>query len=313
MIPRDYKELIQRKIAYMDRQGLLLSKEVASYQSRILSELIKTLYADMDVVGGVIQNTTKNYRIMGEVDRVMREVEAMNAGAIGKSMGRTFTGIEKVTNTGFSLVLGSEAAEKIGKVGALAAQKMRLRVGYVQDRLVRGGFLDSVLGVEDITAQANNLITKSVAAQVKMKDMVVDLQKLILGDGTEGLMERKFNRLAFDVFQQYDAAYNKQIADDFEMKYFIYQGGLVEDSRDFCIEHNDRVWSVDEAKEWGTWTPAKALFLDEVKQKDPYKIPSYLDYPGYQPLIDRGGYNCRHVIAYISDELAYKMRPDLKE
>jgi len=36
-------------------------------------------------------------------------------------------------------------------------------------------------------------------------------------------------------------------------------------------------------------------------------------YPGYDPLVDRGGYNCRHQLSFISDELAFKLRPDLKK
>jgi hypothetical protein len=41
-------------------------------------------------------------------------------------------------------------------------------------------------------------------------------------------------------------------------------------------------------------------------------VPSYLGYAGYQPLIDFGGYRCRHGIGWISDELAQDLRPDLK-
>jgi hypothetical protein len=50
----------------------------------------------------------------------------------------------------------------------------------------------------------------------------------------------------------------------------------------------------------------------EVKVKMVSEVPSYMNYPGYDPLVDRGGYNCRHQLGYISEELAYKLRPELK-
>ena len=57
--------------------------------------------------------------------------------------------------------------------------------------------------------------------------------------------------------QQYDAAYNSKLADEFDMNYFVYQGGLIDDSRDFCAAHNNKVWTREEAGGCGVnWTPS---------------------------------------------------------
>lgn len=119
----------------------------------------------------------------------------------------------------------------------------------------------------------------------------------------------------YNGYQQYDRAYNKYLALEFGIKYFMYQGGLVGDSRDFCVCHNNIVWSVDEAQEWKTWTPSKGKYPEgyKIQQVDINAVPSYLSYPGYDPLVDAGGYNCRHIIGFISYELAGKYRPDLKK
>jgi len=298
-------------MSYIDRQTLLLDKELVSYQNKILNQLIKTLYSSMDVKAGVIQDTANNYRVMGQINRTLAEVEVMNAEQIAGRIGRVTDRIDKFNLKQFGIAIGTSS--KLERVAGLASGRMDNRLGYVGERLTKGGFLSNILGTEEIAAQANNLITKSVTAQVNMKTMISDLSELIDGGEKLGLMERKFDRLAFDIYQQYDAAYGEQLAEQFDMNYFIYQGGLVEDSRDFCREHNNRVWTREESEDWPTWTPAKAQFITDFKQKDIYSVPSYIDYPGYQPLIDRGGYNCRHAIGWISDELAFKMRPNLKE
>jgi hypothetical protein len=99
------------------------------------------------------------------------------------------------------------------------------------------------------------------------------------------------------------------------MRYFIYQGGLINDSRDFCAAHNNKVWYYKEAFYWGEWTPSKGEYPSgyEIKQIDIYKVPSYLNYPDYDPLIDRGGYNCRHSLGWISEDMAFVLRPELKK
>jgi hypothetical protein len=153
-----------------------------------------------------------------------------------------------------------------------------------------------------------------VTGQIDTKDFIRGLSDIIQGVEGPGSLEKQYQRFAYDLYQQYDAAYNKSLAEEFDMKYFVYQGGLIEDSRDFCAAHNNKVWSVEESETWYEWTPAEGEYPEgyEIKQKDIYEVPSYLGYPGYQPLIDRGGYNCRHSIGYITDGLAFDMRPELK-
>ena len=148
-----------------------------------------------------------------------------------------------------------------------------------------------------------------------MKDYVKALREMVTGSPDKtGSMERQFQRFAYDIYQQYDAAINLMLGNEMGFKYFIYQGGLIEDSRDFCAAHNNKVWSVLESEIWGEWTPSQGEYPVgyEVKAKDIYSVPSYLGYAGYDPLIDRGGYNCRHAMGWISDDIALKMRPNLK-
>jgi hypothetical protein len=137
-------------------------------------------------------------------------------------------------------------------------------------------------------------------------------------DEEKGLLDRQFRRYAYDTYQQYDSSYNKKLGEEFDMKYFIYQGGLVIDSRDFCVCHNGKVYSVEESELWKTWTPDQCDYPEghpmqskEGTKYPPDVVPGYMNYPGYDPLVDRGGYNCRHIIGWIPDELAFKYRPEL--
>jgi hypothetical protein len=79
-----------------------------------------------------------------------------------------------------------------------------------------------------------------------------------------------------------------------EYRAFIYEGGIYDDTCDFCKERNGQVFTIREAEEW------KNLEWPEKNE-------------GYNPLRDMGGRDCRHFPSYISDELAVVMRPELKD
>jgi hypothetical protein len=71
-------------------------------------------------------------------------------------------------------------------------------------------------------------------------------------------------------------------------------GDVIKDSRTFCIKKAGKVFAVIEADtEWPT---------------DPDLIGKGSGIP-YTPRIDRGRWNCRHRIRYISEELAKKLDP----
>jgi hypothetical protein len=311
MLPKNLSDILLKKDQLLMKQQALLDKALLSYQNDVLTSMINTLYGKLDVVNGVIQDTLNNYQVLSQIDRTLSEVEKMNVEQISGRISKATSKSAELSNTYFRIALTGQSLEKLNNIAVNASKKMGLRLGYVEDRLVRGGYLDNLLNIEDLKAQAFNLINKYLATQAPIKDLVKELSTLINGE-KEGFIERKYRNLAHDLYMQYDAAYNNTLAKAYEMNYFVYQNGLVDDSRDFCIEHNGYVYHRDILETWSTWTPAKAIHLTEIKQKDINKIPSYLDYAGYDPVIDRGGYNCRHILGWISDELAFELAPELK-
>jgi len=108
---------------------------------------------------------------------------------------------------------------------------------------------------------------------------------------------------------QYDSAYSTALAEETGLKYFMYMGSLVKDSRDFCVAHAGKIFTREDAEKWRTWTPEKGEYPEgyQVKQRDTSAVPSYLNYPGYDPLLDRGGYRCRHFLSWLNTSIAERM------
>lgn len=81
------------------------------------------------------------------------------------------------------------------------------------------------------------------------------------------------------VFQSYRTA-QKIYADQFKYKKFLYAGGIIDESRDFCIERAGHEFFKEQGEEW-----------NDMEWKG--KIP------GVDFFVQCGGYNCLHHLEWI--------------
>jgi hypothetical protein len=86
------------------------------------------------------------------------------------------------------------------------------------------------------------------------------------------LLEDSYFDLVSDIYSQIDRATANQNAIKLGLNYAIYEGGLTVTSRDFCKDHNGKVYTRDEIM---TFNPTTAQ-------------------PNYNPIQDMGGIGCRH-------------------
>jgi hypothetical protein len=279
-----------------------------------MDSIVDDVILDLDVVDGVIQDTPKNYRLLASLDKVFQGFAVDQAKVLLPQLTQATEAITSISNNYFLTVATESVLKRFDKITVDVKEITDLRFGLKGGKFVRGGVLEDLFSQFGGT-EVKNIMSKAISGNMDKREFIKQMRGFVTGtDEKPGISERKWKQFAYDVYQQHDAAYNKKLADEFDMKYFIYQGGLVDDSRDFCAAHNNKVWSTEEAKEWVNWTPNQGEYPAgyEVKAKLVSAVPGYMSYPGYDPLVDRGGYNCRHQLGYIPDELAFKMRPDLK-
>lgn len=318
-LPRRIADILKRKQAYIDAQRSKLENTVVRLQSKLFSDIISELIPELDVKYGIIQETTKNFRLLSVLDKTYKDFQGVSNNIV---LNQIVVGTSKVAamNMGYFKSVLTDVPKRFESIVAKADKLINLRLGLDGGKLVRGGFLESFFNSNIVGTELKQMTSKAITSGVGIKEYTKMLRELITG--TEeykgkyrpGALDRQYQRYAYDLYQQYDAAYNVTLGNEFGFTYFAYEGGLIVDSRDFCAAHNDKVFSIEESKAWAIWTPTEGGFPVgwEVKQTDIYKVPSYLGYPGYDPLIDRGGYNCRHHLGWLPDDLAFKMRPDLE-
>ncbi len=310
-IPKRITEILKRKETFLDEMRAKLENTVLRLQTKLFEQIIEDIIPQLEVEKGILKDNAHNYRLISELEKLYETFNIKIAETILPQINKATEGIVNLTERYFTVIL-PELPGRFERIIESTKTLIDLKIGLRQEKMIRGGLIQEMLKID--AQELQHLLSKSITGQSGIKDFISVIKENVNGtDIKSGVLDRQLKRFAYDTYQHYDAAYNKKIAEEFELNYFIYEGGLIVDSRDFCAAHDNKVWSIEETKEWETWTPVKGDYPAgyEVKAKDIYSVPSYLGYPGYDPLVDRGGYNCRHIIGFIPDDLAFKLRPEL--
>ena len=106
------------------------------------------------------------------------------------------------------------------------------------------------------------------------KEAVERLHSVYSADRLGNNMRRYATQMATDSLNQYSASVTAKTALDLGIDRFEYYGDLINDSRQFCVDHVGKTYTTEEINEiWqGSWAGKSAG----------------------DPFIVRGGYNCRH-------------------
>ena len=314
-LPKRIADILKRKQAFIDRQRVLMESSVVKLQSQLLGNIISELVPDLDIKNGMIVDNAKNYRLLSVLDKTYKDFQVASSKIILSQIVKTTSEIALLSEDYFVTVLSGNLPLRFDKIIEGANKLIDLKIGLTGDKVFKGGWLDSFFNSNTVGMELKEMTSKAVTSNMNMKDFIKLLKVKITGDiNYKGSLEKQFDAFGYDLYQQYDAAYNLMLGNELGFKYFIYQGGLIVDSRDFCAAHNNKVWSKKEMEDWATWTPSQGEYPEgyEIKAKDIYAVPSYLGYLGYDPGLNRGGYRCRHALGWLSDDIALKMRPELK-
>lgn len=160
-------------------------------------------------------------------------------------------------------------------------------------QLQPGGFFAGFMGDTNLASQVKQLAWKSKAAGVGLQQFKRDINALVDGSPDRaGLVQRHFNTFAYDTYQQADAQTQDFYAVKLQLPAALYLGGEIAGTREFCHERQGNVYTREEIAGW--------INL-EFNGKT----------PDYNPFTDRGGYNCRHHLHYITARMAASRRTDL--
>ena len=138
-----------------------------------------------------------------------------------------------------------------------------------------------------LTNPMRQALSNAVTAGDSRADVIEVFRLLIEGDkDTVGRLDRATRQIVSDTFALADRAVTNEIAEQFDVTWYRYVGGLMDTTRDFCKSRNGKYYDKATVESWGAlgdWdgkmagTNEKTIF------------------------VTAGGYNCQHSILPVAE------------
>jgi len=102
------------------------------------------------------------------------------------------------------------------------------------------------------TSGLANILDGGITGKTPYSKVLQSVSDLILGDDkVEGAFYKYTKQISKDLFAISDRTYMQVVSEDMGYEYFLYFGGIVDDSRCFCVERHDKYYSKYEIEQWG--------------------------------------------------------------
>lgn len=269
--------------------NVALTSAQTNLYKQLADDILDKLEFDED---GKVINNAKNRNILVSVDKFFQKWNDETNPKILSTMIDAVQQIMAFNHNYFSKFTEAPRAELI-KLREKALNNVKGWLGVDGDTINKNGYLDTLVKNDTIKNKIKDSLLKTVYAQEGWRAAKETLKVEIEGDksGKLGSLVKYHRNFSYDLYSQIDRATGKTYADDLKFECAIYEGGLIETSREFCKERNGKVFHISEIK----------------KMKPEKAIPA-----NYNPLFDMGGYACRHHWNWIPPSLAIILRPDIK-
>lgn len=284
------RSIIQRRTDLINNLSDGMDAEILADQENLLKQILKELKS-FEIKDGKIINNLRNKSVLQKIDQVMARFRANEGNKIIQNI---VDGANKLSRLNQEYYQTISSLKKVKDLQLVVQKEIAAQLGYdAKGNLLDGGLLRSVASDKTIDNVIKNYIRKSIIVEQQIDDFKENFSMFLIGDEKKsGIVEQQFKKTTGDVFAQVDRLNGYVYSNALDLKYAIYEGGLIETSREFCIVRNGKVFTMDEIMEFD---------------------PKVAKPPNYNPIIDLGGYKCRHHLNWIGYELAVRLRPDLQK
>jgi len=286
-------ELHKEKINFLEDRESILKRKVTGAEKKLLDSIIEKFIDELEVSDGQIVSNGKNITLTQALEDIFENFDK----TINRSLINTYIediGSAKVLNSKYFRTFEKDKF-KFDKIKSSVDEQVNRRLGIKKDgSFKKAGFLDNFIKDTRLKNEFTELVTKGISGGVGFRELKSQVKEFVVGNPQRlGGLQANYGTFIYDTYQQIDRLSSGIYANEIGMQSFIYQGGKIADTRKFCCQREGELWTVEEAKKWRT-------LKFQGKSKN------------YNPLVDLGGYNCRHSTQYISNILAVGRRKDLE-
>jgi len=285
--------IFEEKIKFIDEAVANFEKQVPGMEKELMNLIRERLIDNLVYDENGLSQTPTNIQLVSVIDDIYAEFSFNFQAEPFKELAKNLL---KVTNYNKAYYTDDLDFSKT-KINAISTELdgIKKMIGFDGKKISKGSYLDIVSQGSGVKEKLKQYVIESIISKKGSKEFAKGFKEIVQGGkGKTGLLDRYHKQYTYDVLNKVDAAENKFMASELDLQFFRYEGTLIKTSREFCRKRVGQVFHVKETEDW---------------KNDPDLIePSTKD--SYNPLVERGRYNCRHFIRYITDEKAEQLDPD---
>jgi hypothetical protein len=258
--------------------------------SKHCSSKLYRLTKGLETNGDVLLNTVNNLKIINQLKvKIEKLIIDPKYKSQLKQFVQSYNDIAQLHNDYFANIAGNVSASK-----ALDVLK-KTAIETTLNSLTETG-IDAY-----VTGPLKKILLANTQAGGSYADMIGQLRGYMLGkDGNEGALEQYIRTYGTTAINQFSAEYNKSIADDLGLEWYVYTGSLLTTSRPFCIKAVDKKYI--HASEFQTLLDGDFGALGKVHLNKKTGLPDGM-MDGTDPENfprRRGGWNCGHQLIAVA-------------
>lgn len=213
---------------------------VKGLQGEVIKD-IEDLVSQLETQNGIFVFNERNLNIISSIDKKLKDTvfndEYINA---VKKFAGEFNTQAGINNAYFATIEPGFTPNKLYESVLRSTQKSAI------DLLGEDAFTQKLIN------PLKQILESSITNGQSFADTMTSLRYAVVGDDTiDGAMVGYVKRVAYDGFAVSDRAYTNVIAQDSELEFYKWAGGLVKGSRCFCIERHGKFYHRKEIEEWG--------------------------------------------------------------
>jgi len=285
------REISKLRADYLLKRESILKGKVNSLQAKLFEKVFDRYLLALEQSNGKLVTGIRNENLTAGLDKIYKEFLRTDNSKVANTFLKDLNGIHDLNIEYFSTINQEEARAKAPVIKKVVDRKLGLtETGEVK----KGGFTDKFLRDEAVLKQIKKLTNKAIKNGQPFTEFKKDLKTFIEGNPKvkdSGGLQQYYRNYAYDTFQQVDRINQDEFAQKLELRYFIYSGGLIRTSRPFCIHYNGRIIDSHEFRN---------LKISDIPETRRGGLPD----KGWVPMLDLGGFGCRHSVNWVATPYA---------
>jgi hypothetical protein len=275
---KKYDNYINSTISDFDNK--IIKMEAELYNSIVSDYLSKFRY---DVNGLLIENNY-NYTLVNKLNSFMDDFYYNFQESEFKELAKSF--LNSITySTEYYKAMGI-SNDTLGRITNKLTY-LNARIGIdLKGNIIKDGYLFILAQTPQARQGLSQIIIENISKKERTTEFYKSIKDYIKGNkDVDGALTRYLRQYVHDTTWQISRAIDENFAEELDFNYAYYVGTEIDKTREFCSERIELLFTRAQIKEWENESWAGKI-------------------EGGDIFIDLGGYNCRHRLGWVSDDIA---------